>query len=165
VQLMTAFLQLGLSQAQWSTSWIQLVACNQLKGAVACTISSSAVGLGLGYVLAQRFGMPGFVYGLLIPDLLVCGWFIPWAACRMMGEKYRRYLVEILLRGVAVSGIVFSAVGLLVEFLPVTAGTLRQLVLMIALIGTIGLATVYVAGLNQCEKSRIRLLLSGLLAR
>ena len=164
-QLMTAFLLLGFSQAQWSTSSIFLVACNQLKGVVACVISSSAAGLGLGYMLAQRFGMPGFIYGLLIPDLLVCGWFIPWVACQMMGEKSRRYLIEILLRGVAVSGIVFSAVELLVGFLPVTAGTLRQLVPMSALIGTIGLAAAYVVGLNQFEKSRIRLLLSGLLAR
>jgi len=164
-QLMTAFLLLGLSQAQWSTSSILLVACNQLKGVVACVLSSSAVGLGLGYALAQRFGMPGFVYGLLIPDLLVCGWFIPWVACRRMGEKYRRYLVEILLRGAAVSGIVFLVVELLVGFLPVNAGTLRQLISMSALIGTIGLAAAYIVGLNQFEKSRIQLFLRGLLAR
>ena len=50
-------------------------------------------------VLVQQIGIIGVAIGMLIADILICGWFIPLDTCRIIGENIGKYWLEVVVRG------------------------------------------------------------------
>lgn len=163
-QLMDAFLLLLISQTPWMTSSVILAASNNHRVTSICYTASAFIGLGMGYFLSYRFGLPGVVYGLFIAEFFLCGWF-PWFTCRMIGQKFSHFLVEVLLRGVPVFFLLYWVMHwCMLKVLPSGSEIIRLIILGI-MVGVMGLGLGYLLWFNQPEKNRVQLFLLGLLHR
>jgi O-antigen/teichoic acid export membrane protein len=101
--LMDAFLLLLVTQAWWMSSSLLLSSSNNHRSLSICQILAGCFGVGIGYLLSRRFGAVGVVYGLWIADALFCMFPIPVLACRMIGQNYRQFRIEVILRGIPVA--------------------------------------------------------------
>jgi O-antigen/teichoic acid export membrane protein len=97
--LMDAFLGLLLSQAMWLASSLVLAASNNHREMALVSLGAAAVGLGLGYVGLHRLGLAGLVYGVWSADFLLTGSVVAVRACRLIGQSFARFSVEVPLRG------------------------------------------------------------------
>lgn len=116
--LLDAFLVLLVSQSPWLTSSLVLVASNNHRRLSICYFASAAVGLGLGFLAARRFGMVGIVYGMCVGEYLACGWIIVRTACRLMGESVLHFVANVLGRAVPCCILLYAMVSGLDRLLP-----------------------------------------------
>jgi O-antigen/teichoic acid export membrane protein len=150
--LLDVFLIFLVLQAPWLGSSVFPASFNRHKHLSKCYLGSAVLGLVLALFFVQRFGLMGVVLGLMVADLLVCGWFVPLNTCRMLGENTRIFWAEILLRSVPVISMVWS-----------TAWGLSQLItvpeLRIFIIGgtvvLVGVVSGYFFWLNEEERGKM----------
>lgn len=163
--LMLAFLVLACSQAHWFTSSILISACNRQKVLLRCTSAAGLGGFLAGYVAAHWYGVVGFVYGLVAGDAVLCGIALPWMACKMIGERRRKFFGEVTGRSVLLLLATYGGVKLL---LPVAIGAetgFRDFVSAGLVTCALGAAAGYGMGLNRFERGRVNAALAGIFAR
>jgi peptidoglycan biosynthesis protein MviN/MurJ (putative lipid II flippase) len=157
---MLAFLFFASSQMQWFTSAILLSACNRQNAVFICTVIASVPGFVLGYVLARRFGLPGFVYGLAIADALGCGVILPWKACRLIGESVVRFFSEVTLRHLLLLAVMYTAMVFIHPLLlRSTGGPIEQMIATGLVVGVLGCSSAYVFLLNHLERNHLNSIL------
>jgi hypothetical protein len=156
--LMFGLLLFQVSQAWWMMSSLLLASSNNHKSLAICQFVAACLGLYLGFVLSDRFGVAGVVYGLLGADILICGFMIPWRACRLLGQNFAFFASEVLLRGVPVFGVLYIVVYWI--FSRLSSMNLAQLLLSGLATLFLGLGLGYLLWLNSSEKSRLRNFLS-----
>jgi O-antigen/teichoic acid export membrane protein len=152
--LMNAFLLLLLSQAYWLTSSYILGATNNHRTVAVCTIASGAAGLGLGVVLAHWFGLAGLAYGLSVADVIICGWVLPAAACRLIRANCGDYMSDTLGRSVAFMVVVYACTYAVVRFLP-TGDSMTRIVLTGSAVAALGIVFSYLIALCRPERRRV----------
>ncbi|RJX16996.1 MAG: hypothetical protein C4575_14500 [Desulforudis sp.] len=150
-RLLDIFLLYLVLQAPWLASSVFPAAFNHHKNLAVCYILSAVLGLGLALVLVQHLGMVGVAFGLLIADILVCGWFIPLDTCRILGDSVRKFWADTVLRGVPVIAIVWGAAWLVNEFID---PPLLRILIMFGSMALIGTSVGYLAWLNSEERRR-----------
>jgi O-antigen/teichoic acid export membrane protein len=157
-RLLDAFLLLLLCQTPWLTSSIFLMATNRQRVVSIAYVASSVLGLALGALLAHPLGLPGLVLGLLAAELLVCGWSVPAAACRLVQDRPGRLFARVLAPAVPVGGIAWlaasAAAGALSDLGPIP----RMIAVGLVAVVAVGLAT-YALWLDAGERNRIRAVL------
>jgi O-antigen/teichoic acid export membrane protein/GT2 family glycosyltransferase len=154
-KLFDAFLGLLVCQSPWMTGALVLAASNNHRRFAVLYLISSITGLSLGYYLAHRFGMPGVVYGLWIPDVVLNGWLVSWTACRLMRESFTRFAEEVLLRGAVIAGGLYLIMGWM--FSQLSAGRAMFGVSAFGLLSFLLAAILaYVIYFNKAEKGQIR---------
>lgn len=163
-RLMDVFLLLQVYQTLWMTTSVLLAASNNHRLLSVCYITSALAGLGLGYFLSQRFGLIGIVYGLLIADFVTCGWLIPWQTCRMIKQSIRRYLTEVVLRGVPVFLVLYLVSYRIFKILPPSSGVVGLTIFGLA-VGVTGLILGYTLWCNRYERNRVNRFVRELLLR
>ena len=161
-RLMVAFLILLVSQTYWFTSTIVLVSSNNHHLLSICYLVSGIIGIGLGYKIGLHMGTPGVVLGLLVGDLLSCFIFVPWQACRHIGQNYRRYSSEILLRSIPVIIVLLVGVYLVSITLENTPPIIR-IVSVGAVTVLAGVSSGYFLWFRPTERRRLNSLLVGVL--
>jgi O-antigen/teichoic acid export membrane protein len=163
--LMVALLVLACSQAHWFCSSILISASNRQKLVLRCQAFSSGGGFLLGYVLAQRYGVVGFVSGLAAADILICGIGLPYLACKTIGESRLTFFNEVTAR----SALLLAATYLGVRFVLPLAGAagdgVRDFVSVGLLTCTLGAGAAYAMALNRFERNRIHAAVAGIFAR
>ncbi len=161
-RLMAAFLALLLSQTYWLSSSIVMASSNNHRLLSFSYVASSVLGLGLGYLIAVPLGISGVVLGLLAGDLLVCAAFVPLRACRHIGQDYRGYASEVLLRGIPVALVVVGVVYLTTSaFDHVSA--MQRLAAVGAATALSGLSMGYLLWFRPAERRRLGALLAEIL--
>ncbi|NUO08523.1 MAG: lipopolysaccharide biosynthesis protein [Candidatus Brocadia sp.] len=108
-RLLDVFLLYLVFQTPWLCSSVFPAAFNRHRNLAICYILAAILGLGLALILVQYLGIVGVALGLLIADILLCGWFIPLETCRILGDNIRKFWAETVLRGVPVIAIVWGA--------------------------------------------------------
>ncbi len=108
--VMTAFLFVVVAQATWSTAAVVLASASRHRIVAICSALSAGAGLALGLALARWFGLAGFVHGLWIAELTICGVPISYAACRFMRLAPAEFASRVLLKG-ALAGVAAYAVA------------------------------------------------------
>ena len=108
-RLLDIFLLFLVFQAPWLSSSVFPAAFNRHKNLAVCFILSAVLGLGLALALVQPLGIVGVALGLLIADVLICGWFIPLDTCRILGDSVRKFWADTVLRGMPVIAIAWGA--------------------------------------------------------
>lgn len=98
--LMTAFAILIIVQAPWLTSSVVLAASNRHRPLAIAYGISAAAGVALAYPLTRAAGVAGAAFALVVADGVLAAWWIPTMACRILKDPLRRYVREVLLRGV-----------------------------------------------------------------
>jgi O-antigen/teichoic acid export membrane protein len=159
--LMTALLVLACSQAHWFCSSILISACNRHKVVLRCTTAAGLLGFGLGYLLAHRFGPAGFVYGVAGADAVICGFGLPYFACKMIGESRYHFAKQVTVR----SGVMLAAMYFGVRLVLPFADGLRAFVSAGLLTCALGAATSYLLALNRFERDRLNAAITGIFAR
>jgi O-antigen/teichoic acid export membrane protein len=161
--LMIGFLVQACSQAHWCTSSVLISACNRQQTLLGWTAASAVAGFLLGSIAAQWFGVAGFVFGLALADIMLCGVALPWFACRMIGESRVRFFREVTLRSIMLLIATFGAVKLI---LPQTGGAgVRGFLYTGILTCAFGAAAAYAVALNRFERDRVNAAVAGILAR
>jgi O-antigen/teichoic acid export membrane protein len=158
-RLMDAFLLLQITEGWYIISQMLLVSSNRHQTIAFCRVLSGALGFALGYFLGRRMGAAGVVLGFLLADLMTCGWFIPWSACRMLGQGFSRFANEVLLRGLLLLAALYGLTYFLSTTFSVRPGPDRLLLFGPAL-GVSTLALAYTLYFNARERSRLRLFVS-----
>ena len=97
--LLQSFVVLLVGQGMWSTSAVYLMAWGRQRAVAVPMLYASLAGLIAGVLAAQRFGLPGMVWGIGSLELLICGVAIPMVVCRELGEAPSRHLWELVGRG------------------------------------------------------------------
>lgn len=133
-RLMNAFLFLLILQTPWLVSSVMLASSNNHQLLSICYIVSAVAGLGLGYVMSRHFGLVGVVYGLLIADFLICGWFIPWKTCRMIKQDFGQFLLEVVLRGVPFVLLLYTAAYWLWGIISIKQEIVRLIIFTMAIV-------------------------------
>ena len=151
-RLLDIFLIYLVLQAPWLGSSVFSAAFNRHRNLAACYILSAVLGIGLAVVLIQHWGIFGVAAGLLIGDVLVCGWFIPLDTCRILGDNIGKYWAEVLIRGLPLIAIVWGVAWSLaqLEALPI----LRILTIGGGII-TVGIGLGYFFWLNSQERRQV----------
>ena len=162
--LFDAFLGLLVCQSPWLTGALVLAASNNHRRLAVAYVLSAVIGLALAYNLAHRFGMPGVVYGLWIPDILLNGWLVSWTACRLIRESFRRFTEEVLLRGAILGAGLYIIMARIFSELPPGSVVLR-----VSEFGFVSFLLAAVLGyflyFSKAEKAQIRAAFSGLALR
>jgi O-antigen/teichoic acid export membrane protein len=161
-RLMVAFLILLVSQIYWLTSTIVLVSSNNHHLLSICYLVSGIIGVSLGYNIGSHFGAPGVVLGLLVGDLLSCFIFVPWQACRQIGQNYSKYLSEILLRGIPIF-LVLLVVAYLVSLTLENAPPIFRIASVGVVTVLVGVSAGYFLWFRSTERRRLNALLVGVL--
>jgi O-antigen/teichoic acid export membrane protein len=151
--LMGGFMLLAASRSMWLTSSILLSATNRQKTVFTATVLSAVVGLPLGYGLSFRMGVTGLVVGLAIGDAAFCGFWLPAAACRSIGESRRRYAIEVGLRSVALFAVAFEAARLFRQILPDPGFDIARLLVGAVVVALISFAGAYAITVNRSERA------------
>jgi O-antigen/teichoic acid export membrane protein len=160
--LMNGVLLLLVSQGYWLTSSYVLGATNNHRTVAACSVASGAIGLSLGVLLASRFGLTGFAYGLFLADLVISGLFLPLAACRLIGQSVATFKSQVLLRCLAGMLPVYGIAYGLSRMLP-PGSTSPQIFLTAAAVLITGVFFGYTIALNEGERIQIQRFFSKML--
>jgi len=163
--LMQAFLVLVLSQTWWMTSSLVLISSNNHRGLALVQIAAGAAGLVLGYALSGPWGPAGIVYGLALPDLLLCGLWVPASACRMVGQPVGSFIFEVLGRGALPAALMMLSAGVFHWTAPDAWGLARWALLALV-VSVVCAVSTFVVWLNEQERGQVLRLLRrrGLLA-
>lgn len=140
--LMQAFLALVLSQAWWMTSSLVLISSNNHRGLALAQIAAGVTGLMLGYVWSGTWGATGIVYGLAVPDALLCGLWVPVSACRLIGQRVRDFAGEVVGRGVLPVALVVVSAWAADRVMPAGWGPARWLALACLAGGVCAVSTI-----------------------
>lgn len=162
--LMIALLVLACSQSHWFCSSILISASNRHKLVLRCTTIGGVSGFVLGYFLAHRFGVIGFVYGLAAADAVICGFGLPYFACKMIGESRFRFFNEVTLRSALLLAATYTAVRFV---MPAVSSTrdVSQFLSAGLLTSAAGMVIAYVIALNRFERNRLNAVVVGMFAR
>jgi O-antigen/teichoic acid export membrane protein len=156
--LMQAFLVLVLSQAWWMTSSLVLISSNNHRGLALVQIAAGGAGLMLGWGLSSNWGLAGIVYGLALPDILLCGLWVPASACRLVGQPVWSFIVEVLGRGTLPAAAVTSSAAAFQWIVPFEWGMGRWALLGLV-VGLVCAVSTYVVWLNERERGQVVALL------
>jgi len=151
-QLFDVFLLYLILQAPWLASSVFPAAFNQHRNLAVCYIVSSVLGLTLSVLLFRFFGIAGVAMGVLIADLLVCGWIVPFQTCRMLGESIRRFWFEVVMRGQPVILAVWGCAWVLQSIMLSSAGRILTIGLTT---GLLGMVLGYVFWLDKTERLQV----------
>jgi len=151
-RLLDIFLFYLVLQAPWLGSSVFPAAFNRHKNLATCYILSAVLGIGLAVVLIQHWGIVGVAVGLLIGDVLVCGWFVPLETCRILGDSIRKYWVEVLFRGLPVIFITGIVAWLASQ---IKSSSLISIFIVFGSVILTGSIVGYLIWLNKEEKKRI----------
>jgi hypothetical protein len=162
--LMNALLAMLVLQTPWLTSSVFLMATNRHRLVSIGYAVSSVLGLALGVLLAHSHGVVGLVAGLVAAELLVCGWSVPSAACRLVELRPGRYFLGTLGPLLPVAAIVGGA-GLLVSGSTESLAPLARVALVGVTVVTTALPATWALWLGQEERRKLRSLLAGAFAR
>lgn len=162
--VMNGVLLLYGSYSFWATSSVLLGASNRHRAMAYLFAAGTAAGLGLAWVLGQRLGLRGLVYGLAAADIAFAAIWIPRIACHTIGQSYVAFLLQVVARG-ALAGLPLAAVAYTVSaWMPIGAGLVRVIALS-AVTGACGLAALFVVWLNGSERRQIGTLVRRVLGR
>jgi len=100
--LLDVFLLYFVFQTPWLVSSYFPSAFNKHRMLAFHYVVNGALGLALAVILVRPFEIVGVVLGLWIADVLVCGWFVPYETCRMLGEHVGRFWIHSIIRGLPV---------------------------------------------------------------
>jgi hypothetical protein len=151
---MHALLVLFGSYSLWTTSSVLLSAANRHRAMTWIYAAACAGGLALGYVLAGAYGLPGFVCGLAAADLAICGIWIPYMTCSMIGQSWKEYLAEVLGRGAA-AVLPIIAAALLFHTLAPVASHIPRIAGLGLVTGASGTASLFFVWFSRGEKQQV----------
>jgi hypothetical protein len=157
--LMDGFLILQVTEGWYIISQLLMASANRHKKLAFCRLLSSSLGFCLGYFLGRGGGPAGVVQGLLLADIVTCGWFIPWSACRMLGQAFSRFAATVLLRGLLLLIPVYVVMHLISDGLVGRPG-LDRIILSGASLAGMGMILTYLLCLDRAEKTTLRNLVS-----
>jgi O-antigen/teichoic acid export membrane protein len=163
--LMAAFLVLACSQAHWFSSSILISACNRQKVLLACTTAAGLSGFVAGYIAAKWFGPVGFVCGMAVADGLICGFTLPWFACKLIGESRVRFFGEVTLRSALLLAATYAGVKIVLPLLGDAPSDVHNFVLAGVLTCAFCAVSAYVMALNRFERNRLHAAVAGIFAR
>jgi len=106
--LLDVFLLYFIFQTPWRASSLFPAAFNKHRMLAFHYVVNSVLGLGLAVALVRPLGVVGVVLGFWIADVLVCGWFVPYETCRMLGEQVGRFWFHSIIRGLPVVALQYS---------------------------------------------------------
>lgn len=109
--LIDALLVLELLTTWTLASSTLLAAVNRPRTLATAQLLATGVGLAVGYWLAQLGGSSGVVWGLVFASVGITGWFVPYAACRMLDDNFGRFAGEVLLKGLLLAAVLYFAIG------------------------------------------------------
>jgi len=160
--LMNALLLLVITQMFWFPSSVILGATNNHKSLGKNSLLSACLGLVLAYLLITPFELPGVVYGLWMADFVICGWFIPKAACRLTKRDHGRFLFETLFKGLLIFFCIYFSMNW-VFFQFTLSASLPQLAIFGIIIGGAGIMLGYFVWLDKNEKEKVHLIFNDLM--
>jgi O-antigen/teichoic acid export membrane protein len=138
----------------WATSSAVLGASNRHRAMTWLFAGGTAVGLVLAYVLAQRFGLTGMVYGLAAADIAVAAVWVPRLACHSMGQSYFVFLLQVAARGALAALPVVAVAYAATQWLPLGTGLVRIFALA-AIVGLCSVTSLFAIWLTAAERDRV----------
>lgn len=161
-KLMDALLLLVITQMFWFPSSVILGATNNHKSMGKNSLLAACSGLVLAYLLIKPFELSGVVYGLWVADFVICGWFIPKAACRLTKQNHGHFLFETLFKGLIFFLVIYFLMYWVFTQFTLNA-SLLQLVIFGAIVGGTGTLLGYFLWLDQKEKDKAHLIFNNLM--
>ena len=158
--LMNALLVMLVLQTPWLISSIFLMATNRHRLVSTCYLISSLLGLALGVLLANQFGITGLIGGLLTAELLVCGWAVPNAACQLVRESTKRFFLTSVAPLFPVALLVGGSAMLISSWSSAIHPIARIATIAIA-VGLASAAATYSLWFNSTERKKLRDILAG----
>jgi O-antigen/teichoic acid export membrane protein len=155
--LMTALLALQLTASWYLPSSLVIASSNRHRPLAVCQ-SAVVPGLLLGYLLAGTWGAAGVVFGLVAADAATSAWYVPLAACRLLGCNAFRLFGETLLRGIG-TGLLLSALSYVVSVALADSAAIGRVLVLVGTIGIAGVLVFFIAWLTPSDKARLRSLL------
>lgn len=110
--------------------------------------------------LAGEWGAPGVVWGLVIASPAITAWFVPFAACRMLDDSFRRFAGEVSAKGVIMLGLSYGVIWLLEPLLE-SQGRLARVAAIWSASGGAGLVLLFGFWLRRGEREWLRMFLLG----
>lgn len=101
----------------WNPSMTTLLATNRHRTAAVIVFAAASVSATIALVTIPTYGMRAAAAALLMGDLFVSAWVIPWVACRVTGHRFAPFVREVataLLMGVMLPTAVGVGVWLVV---------------------------------------------------
>jgi O-antigen/teichoic acid export membrane protein len=77
--------------AVWNASAVALMAANRHRPVVIALWWSALITVLISFVCVPWIGIRGAAFGLLLGDLAIAAWAVPLAACRSVGDVFRRF--------------------------------------------------------------------------
>jgi O-antigen/teichoic acid export membrane protein len=139
--LMSALILIQVCQAWYLASSVVLGSSNNHRPLALAALLSTSLGLFLGGMLGRTMGASGVMWGLVIAELSIPCWLIPYRACRLVGQGLREYVTELLVKGAVVFAAIYALMSGL-ELLPLAAHGLAKIAgagLIVALAATFSL--------------------------
>jgi O-antigen/teichoic acid export membrane protein len=162
--LIDALLVLELLTTWTLASSTLIAASNRPRTLAVAQLISTAFGLGLGFWLAQQWGSQGVVWGLVFSAVAITAWYIPYAACQMLDDRFGRFMSEVFLKGSVLLVSLYLIVGLLKPLLAGQPQLMRVFVIW-SISGIVGLVLLFGLWLNSHERQWLRLFLPSWLSR
>lgn len=149
--VMLALIVLLTVQAFWSTSAVVMSATNNHRKIAMWTTISGVTGLVAGYWIGHTMGTAGVIYGMAAADLVICGYFVPRAACRHLDQSLRVFVAEVAGRGAIAAVALIASVYVLSPFLHQLTFVPRLMAWGVVL-ATLTALVSYVAVMNAYER-------------
>ncbi|MFX0208320.1 MAG: hypothetical protein ACFFDT_20215 [Candidatus Hodarchaeota archaeon] len=151
-RLLDVFIIYLIFQAPWLASGLFPASFNRHRNLAICYFLSAVSGLGLALGLVRHLGIVGVALGLLIADILVCGWFVPLDTCRILGDNVRKFWVSVAMRGFPVIALGWVVTRLAIVYI---SPPIPRILVALASLTLIALCAGYFLWLNKAEKRNI----------
>jgi len=158
-KLLDAFVLYLIFQAPWLASGLFPASFNRHRNLAICYILSAVLGLGFALGLIRHLGIVGVAFGLLIADVLVCGWFVPLDTCRILDDNIKKFWLNVVIRGLPVIVLGWTVTRIALEYI---TPSIPRIFVSFGILTLIGICAGYFLWLNQEEKKKIASLGSNL---
>jgi O-antigen/teichoic acid export membrane protein len=153
--LMTAFLGLQIVVTAYLMSALILNATNNHRIVAFAQLGSVCLGLTAGYFLLPHYGPAGLVLGMLLAEVVICGLLIPRSACRLLGESFSSFGINVLGRGAGILCVFFGAAHLMVSSLS-GRPILERMIVSGPVLLLAGTVATYFLWLDDSERKRMK---------
>jgi len=151
-KLFDVFLLYLMFQAPWLASSVFPAAFNRHRNLAVCYIVSAVLGIAFSLFLFRFLGITGVALGLLIADVLVCGWFVPLQTCRILDESVKKFWLEVVVRGLPVIVVVWSGAWFLQS---AVSSSVTRIIIVGLTVGLLGAVCGYAFWLDKPERLQV----------
>ena len=149
--IMGALIAIQVCQTWYLASSVLLASSNNHKRLAAANLTCAATGLGIAGLIGWQSGPSFLLWGLVVAELAIPCWFVPYVACRLIKQDLGAYVRDVLGKGFVFGSLVYL-VTLAVTRLPLSPGSIERIASVGAAIGIAAVAALFLFWLNRQQR-------------